>query len=540
MKKITIIIIVSFMSVNIYSQVWNSLPGLDQTVVGYVFYENEGNLIIGGTFYNNVPCPDNLGVAIWDDTSWEPLPGLAGPDGCRTIYVINNDIYVGGNFGSVTNPNDVEKIAYWDGEIWQSVGNVGYPNGTIYDILPYNGRLYIGGTFSSIGNEDYWCLVSWDGSEYEQVPGFNMYCRALVEYNGMLIAGGMYGTVATESGNDPCIAAWDGNTWHSILSNAQIGGFVKHMIVDSINNDLYVGGGYGININGNYYENIARYDGDQWHPVGNGIQYGEIYPKSMCMYHRELYVGGYIDTIDNENYNNLARWDGESFHHVGGGVSDEVEALYEYKNHLYVGGYFDTVGGDLIAYGIAKYYAPPPSDCKWLRPRIQTENYQDTFYLTQAEPIVWVNFKNNNAYAQSWEWNFGDSFTGNGSHLQQHGYDNPGEYMIQVTVTQDGCSKTAEKIIVVEDYTSNQGEFTESNEVKVFPNPAEDAVTIRNVNGKPLGEIKIFKMNSECVFQGNYNESHVVLSTKQWEAGSYFIKNNGKVNKLIIGIPDSK
>lgn len=334
MKRMTIIIIVSFMSVNIYSQVWDTLFGLDQTIVGYVFYENEGNLIIGGTFYNNVPCPDNLGVAIWDDTSWEPLHGLAGPDGCRTICVNNNDIYVGGNFGSVTNPNDVEKIAYWDGEIWQSVGNVGYPNGTIYDILPYNGKLYIGGTFSSIGNEDYWCLVSWDGSNYEQVPGFNMWCRALVEYNGMLIAGGMYGTVATESRDDPCIAAWDGNTWHSILSNAEIGGFVKHMIVDSINNDLYVGGDYGISIDGTVTESISRYDGERWYHLSGGIPYGGIYPKAMCMYHRELYLGGNIDSINNETYNYLARWDGESFHHVGGGVSDEVEALYEYKDHL--------------------------------------------------------------------------------------------------------------------------------------------------------------------------------------------------------------
>jgi hypothetical protein len=336
MKRISLIVLLICLNVQLFSQIWDSLPGYAHNWTKTMYTIND-LLYVSGSFDGTNPIgPPSERIATWDSLNWGIVPGVENFmfGGAYTFLVYNGVKYVGGNFRIGDMMDYFENVAYFEDNTWHQLGNSGFPNGDIYDILPYNGKLYIGGTFSSIGNEDYWCLVSWDGSNYEQVPGFNMWCRALVEYNGMLIAGGMYGTVATESGNDPCIAAWDGNTWHSILSNAQIGGFVKHMIVDSINNDLYVGGDYGISIDGTVTESISRYDGERWYHLSGGIPYGGIYPKAMCMYHRELYLGGNIDSINNETYNYLARWDGESFHHVGGGVSDEVEALYEYKDHL--------------------------------------------------------------------------------------------------------------------------------------------------------------------------------------------------------------
>jgi hypothetical protein len=110
------------------------------------------------------------------------------------------------------------------------------------------------------------------------------------------------------------------------------------MVVDSVNDYLYIGGGF-TNVAGVPCYSVARWDGSTWSsPGGFGITNGAT---SMCIFNNELYVGGYwtqglpTDTV-------LARFDGTNWYQVLG-PNNTVTALGVYDSNLYVGGYFDHV-----------------------------------------------------------------------------------------------------------------------------------------------------------------------------------------------------
>ena len=113
---------------------------------------------------------------------------------------------------------------------------------------------------------------------------------------------------------------------------------------------------------------------------------------------------------------------------------------------------------------------------------------QDTFYLSVGQ--VNVQFFNNNAYAQTWQWNFGDTGTDN-TQNPTHTYTNDSIYTITVTVTEDGCTKTDTATIWVLNGTGNQ-EYTQENlQFKVYPNPTTGDFTIectlpQNKTGKVI------------------------------------------------------
>ncbi|NLA24652.1 MAG: T9SS type A sorting domain-containing protein, partial [Bacteroidales bacterium] len=286
---------------------------------------------------------------------------------------------------------------------------------------------------------------------------------------------------------------------------------VNSMLTDTINNDLYIA-----------CISIYRYDGEFFHHIGGAGS--QVNTHAMCMYHGDLYIGGMFHTIDDIPAEGIAKWNGEEWSEVGGGVNAPVEALYVYKDELYLGGYFSQVGGYLPANGVARYHEPEVEDCRWLRPRIQTQGYQDTFYITQSQPYMFVNFVNNNAYAQSWEWDFGDGFTGNGSKDIQHGYYLPGEYNVKVEVTQNGCTKTAERTIVIEDYTGNKENKIENNGISIYPNPANDILTIclpPNIN-TAIASISDLSGKNYGFYDLNSNKTDIDISNLK--SGKYFLQ----------------
>jgi hypothetical protein len=104
--------------------------------------------------------------------------------------------------------------------------------------------------------------------------------------------------------------------------------------------------------------NIAKWDGTAWSPVGGGtaaVTFAPVY--DMIVYDDgqgpALYAGGQFTSAGGVSVNNLARWDGVAWSDVGGGVSGggnaEVRALTVlddgYGPVLYVGGRFTSAGG---------------------------------------------------------------------------------------------------------------------------------------------------------------------------------------------------
>lgn len=71
--------------------------------------------------------------------------------------------------------------------------------------------------------------------------------------------------------------------------------------------------------------------------------------------------------------------------------------------------------------------------------------------VTSGFPILTVNLDNNSTNASTYQWSFGDGFQLNASTTagQQHGYVNPGEYIVVLTASNGSCSDTDTLLITV-------------------------------------------------------------------------------------------
>lgn len=81
-------------------------------------------------------------VASWNGLSIIPMGNPPG-DGALTMAVFNSELYVGSpGFNGVF-------LSKWDGSLWTQLS--ASPNGTVFALKKYNGNLYVGGDFDSVG-----------------------------------------------------------------------------------------------------------------------------------------------------------------------------------------------------------------------------------------------------------------------------------------------------------------------------------------------------------------------------------------------------
>jgi trimeric autotransporter adhesin len=138
--------------------------------------------------------------------------------------------------------------------------------------------------------------------------------------------------------------------------------------------DLYVGGfftqvcGNATCNSGNLpMNNIARWDGSSWSPLGSGLD-GTV--SAIAVSGSDVYVGGDFTQVCGNlacssgtlTVNGIARWDGSNWSALGNGLSSSVFALAVSGSDLYVGGLFRDVcgnpacdSGNLRVYKIARW-----------------------------------------------------------------------------------------------------------------------------------------------------------------------------------------
>lgn len=154
------------------------------------------------------------------------------------------------------------------------------------------------------------------------------------------------------------IARWDGQKWSSLGNgmNARVRALAVYD--DGSGPALYAAGDFTA-ADGAVANRIAKWDGQAWSPLGEGVN-GIIYALAV---HddgsgQSLYAGGFFGTAGGVNARRIARWNGSAWSAVGGTTNNQIEALASVDlgngPALYAGGTFTTIGG-MQANGVARW-----------------------------------------------------------------------------------------------------------------------------------------------------------------------------------------
>ncbi|MEI6853894.1 MAG: hypothetical protein WCL06_13695, partial [Bacteroidota bacterium] len=347
-------------SINTFSQRWQSLrKGLDYSVQSFYADSATNKLYIGGYFRIADDSIITTGIASWDGNNFAPVgcgfdwncsnstpsPGFY-PGFPVSMVRFNNEIYAAGGFIKADN-KPIKFLAKWDGSNWDSVrSNIQ----AAYSILVNNNELYVCGAF-----DDYTATVTkWDGSAWTNlplVPHYDGTVLAMAYYKGELYIGGQWDS----AGYSMNIARFDGVNWHS-LGNGIVGGFsfVQKMIV--YHGDLFVAGAF-FKSDGNPGNNIARWDGNNWHDLGGGVTgigIGSAQIHDLIIFHDNLYACGVFSFAGGIPAKYIAKWDGNEWCSLGSYFDNRILGLGIFQDMLYIGGAFWTIDGDSIN-SIAKW-----------------------------------------------------------------------------------------------------------------------------------------------------------------------------------------
>ncbi len=313
--------------------------------------------------------------AVGGSSEWENAIGQPGLSGWVWSLKTFDDgqgeaLYAGGSFG-LAGDLRVNRIAKWDGDQWSGLG--GGTNGFVRPLAVFDDgtgeALYAGGHFTHAGNVEVNYIARWDGNQWSSVGGgMNdvLQGSALVVFDdgtgAALYAGGSFTTAGGVEAKG--IARWDGENWTGVGGGVQgEDAKVSSLAVfdDGTGMALYVGGQFDTagNISA---QNIAKWDGQEWHSLGAGLSGGSDGPKAMAAFNDgtgdALYVGGFFTHADGQRVDYVAKWDGDRWLPVGAGLGSAVRSLITFDDGegeaLYAGGFFGTV--DQVEFnGIAKW-----------------------------------------------------------------------------------------------------------------------------------------------------------------------------------------
>jgi len=305
-------------------------------------------------------------VARWDGTNWSALG--SGTNGTVLALAVFDDgsgpaLHAGGEFltaGGVA----VSRAARWDGSAWSALG--GGANHWVYalETLDDGGgpALFAGGLFTAAGGASAHHVACWDGSAWSGPSGgATDTVRALAEFDDgagpALYAGGSFKGIGDVAAN--LVARWDGSGWAALGAGLEVAqAFLTEVRAlasfdDGLGPALYVGGRFGT-AGGGAANNVARWDGSSWAPLGTGVTASlSADVRALAVFDDgggpALYAGGSFTAAGGLPANRIARWDGSSWASLGSGTSSVVSALVVHDDGggpaLFAGGAFVLAGG---------------------------------------------------------------------------------------------------------------------------------------------------------------------------------------------------
>ncbi len=298
----------------------------------------------------------SLSAGTFSDANWISMGGVPGTDGSVAAAVVDDsgNLYIGGTF-TIVGDAFANRVAKWDGNHWTGLGSgMTSSSGTpaVYALAVSGTNLYAGGVFTTAGGSPATNIARWDGSSWSALgSGMNDEVHALAVSGNDVYAAGYFTTAGGSAANR--IAKWDGTTW------TPLGGGINWSVwaLAASGSDVYAGGGFSMagDIFANY---IAKWDGSNWTTLGSGMNdQGGV--RALVLSGSDLFAAGDFTWATNSAgatvpANRIAKWDGSSWSALGTGLDWTASALAVSGGNLYAGGQFFTAGGS-TATRIAKW-----------------------------------------------------------------------------------------------------------------------------------------------------------------------------------------
>ena len=334
-------------------------------------------LYAGGSFTSAGGIAANR-IAKWDGVTWSSVEdGISGP-GSPVVSALaafddgrgpGPSLYAGGRFSS-SGGALASNLARWDSRRWSALGN-GLDDTvqalTVSHDPEGKSVLYAGGCFQGAGGAVVDSVAKWDGSSWSALgAGMNGCIESLTMFDDglgagpALIAGGGFFTAGGLATNH--IASWNGTSWSALGSGVFGGTFYTTVCALAVFDDgggsaLYAGGRFAF-AGGSSANNIAKWDGAKWSPLGSGVSGGEV--ETLTVFDDgggpALFAGGTFTSAGGAPIFFIAKWDGASWSALGSGVNSHVFALVDHGTEgvLYASGTFSRAGGT-SAQRIAKW-----------------------------------------------------------------------------------------------------------------------------------------------------------------------------------------
>lgn len=293
---------------------------------------------------------------------WIPLGGgVSGITFAMTNFDEGNGLhlYAGGGFVSADGAY-VNHVARWDGQTWSALGTG--MNGPVHALVVFDDgsgqRLYAGGYFSSAGGIEARGIASWDGNQWHAVGGgvasggiLAMTVADLGDGAALYVGGGFEEIGGTAANR---VAKWDGQQWSPLgsgIGNSAVSAVTSYRRAIDQEAALVVGGNFTV-AGGLPIARIAEWDGTSWASLsaaGGANQVVHSLAVADLGDGASLFAGGEFTSVGGTSANRIARWDGTAWSALGTGVSAGVRAIVSldegYGTVLYAGGWFNSAGG---------------------------------------------------------------------------------------------------------------------------------------------------------------------------------------------------
>jgi len=324
---------------------WHALGGgLDGVPFGIVeaLAIHQGDLFAGGDFSHSGSTVTPT-VAKWTGTAWTPVGDpVLPPQGAfslvMTLLSHIDGLYAGGNF-ALLGGRSLHGIARWDGSAWRNVGGAlenSMGSLMVKTMAPSQEGILVGGTFDRAGQAEVSSLALWESEHWNAVHGPRFDWVDAVATKGQKSAILGYSS-DIPVGSSTALFRLETNTWHRMGH-----GFAPEDRVRALATapDGVVAGGWFRASGHGYYSGLARFDGENWNPVGNGLRTsssGLEYVTAVGVLGTNVVIGGRFNSAGTVEASNVALWDGTKWSPMGGGLREDVRAMAVSGSRVYSG-----------------------------------------------------------------------------------------------------------------------------------------------------------------------------------------------------------